>query len=61
MGPPPQIDKTFGFDTAVEESQRALLAAKTEASSAYRGVGIVKLMGKDSGLIAVKASKFAFV
>ncbi|GAB4819008.1 hypothetical protein N2152v2_006054 [Parachlorella kessleri] len=50
------IDKTFGFDTAVEESQRALLAAKTEASSAYRGVGIVKLMGKDSGLIAVKAS-----
>jgi hypothetical protein len=27
----PQIDKCFGFDTAVEEAQRALLAAKVGA------------------------------
>lgn len=50
------VDKTFGFDTAVEESQRALLAAKVEASSARRGVGIVKLMGRQSGFIATQAS-----
>jgi 6-phosphofructokinase 1 len=50
------IDKCFGFDTAVEESQRALLAAKVEASSARKGVGLVKLMGRQSGFIAMQAS-----
>ena len=51
-----QIDKCFGFDTAVEESQRALLAAKVEASSACNGVGLVRLMGRQSGYIAMQAS-----
>ena len=51
-----QIDKTFGFDTAVEEAQRALRAASIEAKSAYRGVGVVKLMGRQSGFIAMYAS-----
>jgi 6-phosphofructokinase 1 len=51
-----QIDKCFGFDTAVEESQRALLAAKVEAASAYKGIGLVKLMGRQSGFIAMQAS-----
>eukprot|EP00887_Chlorella_sp_A99_P002777 scaffold6.g2777.t1 len=48
------VDRCFGFDTAVEEAQKALLAAKVEASSAYRGVGVVKLMGRESGFIAVQ-------
>lgn len=48
------IDKTFGFETAVEEAQRALMAAKVEASSARRGVGLVKLMGRQSGFIAMQ-------
>lgn len=51
-----QIDRCFGFDTAVEEAQRALISAKVEASSAYRGVGLVKLMGRQSGFLAVNAS-----
>lgn len=51
-----QIDKCFGFDTAVEEAQRALLAAKVEASSAYQGIGLVKLMGRQSGFIALQSS-----
>ncbi len=38
----------------MEEAQKALLAAKVEASSAFRGVGLVKLMGRHSGFIAVK-------
>ena len=51
-----QIDKCFGFDTAVEESQRALMAGKVEATSAYKGIGLVKLMGRQSGFIAMQAS-----
>ncbi|CAI0474334.1 unnamed protein product [Linum tenue] len=50
------MDKTFGFDTAVEEAQRAINSAYIEAHSAYHGVGIVKLMGRDSGFIAMHAS-----
>ena len=50
------MDKCFGYDTAVEEAQRALLAAKVEARSARRGVGLVKLMGRHSGFISAEAS-----
>lgn len=50
------MDKCFGYDTAVEEAQRALLAAKVEARSARKGVGLVKLMGRESGFISLKAS-----
>ncbi|KAJ0981333.1 hypothetical protein J5N97_009588 [Dioscorea zingiberensis] len=50
------MDKTFGFDTAVEEAQRAINSAYIEARSAYHGIGIVKLMGRSSGFIAMHAS-----
>lgn len=50
------MDKTFGFDTAVEEAQRAIYAAYIEARSAYHGIGVVKLMGRSSGFIAMQAS-----
>jgi 6-phosphofructokinase 1 len=50
------IDKTFGFDTAVEEAQKAIRAAAIEAKSALNGVGVVKLMGRQSGFIAMNAS-----
>ena len=50
------LDKTFGFDTAVEEAQKAIQAAAIEAQSAYRGVGVVKLMGRQSGFIAMFAT-----
>jgi hypothetical protein len=43
------IDKSFGFDTAVEEAQRAINAAHVEAESTHNGVGLVKLMGRYSG------------
>jgi 6-phosphofructokinase 1 len=51
-----QIDKCFGFDTAVEMAQEALLAAKVEARSASNGIGLVKLMGRQSGYIAMQAA-----
>ncbi|CAM0882806.1 unnamed protein product [Alopecurus aequalis] len=50
------IDKSFGFDSAVEEAQRAINAAHVEASSAENGIGLVKLMGRYSGLIAMYAT-----
>ena len=43
------IDKSFGFDTAVEEAQRAINAAHVEAESTENGIGVVKLMGRHSG------------
>ncbi|KAL9249433.1 ATP-dependent 6-phosphofructokinase 3-like protein [Drosera capensis] len=52
----PVIDKSFGFDTAVEEAQRAINAAHVEAESMENGVGVVKLMGRHSGFIAMYAT-----
>ncbi|XP_054794825.1 ATP-dependent 6-phosphofructokinase 6-like [Prosopis cineraria] len=52
----PVIDKSFGFDTAVEEAQRAINAAHVEASSIENGIGVVKLMGRYSGFIAMYAT-----
>ncbi|THU60983.1 hypothetical protein C4D60_Mb07t18490 [Musa balbisiana] len=42
------IDQSFGFDTAVEEAQRAINAAHVEAESIENGIGVVKLMGRYS-------------
>ena len=50
------VQKTFGFETAVAEAQRAIYAAHTEAQGAPNGIGLVKLMGRDSGFIAAYAS-----
>lgn len=46
------IDRSFGFNTAVEKAVEVVTAAHTEASSAINGVGLVKVMGRDSGYIA---------
>lgn len=52
----PIIDKSFGFDTAVEEAQRAINAAHVESESIENGIGFVKLMGRYSGFIAMHAT-----
>ncbi len=46
------VHKTFGFDTAVALASHAVESATVEASSAPNGIGLVKLMGRDSGFIA---------
>jgi 6-phosphofructokinase 1 len=46
------VQQTFGFETAVAEAKRAIYAAHTEAVGARNGIGLVKLMGRDSGFIA---------
>ena len=49
------IQQTFGFDTAGSEARRAIHAAHCEARGARNGIGLVKLMGRDSGFIAAYA------
>jgi 6-phosphofructokinase 1 len=46
------VYKTFGFDTAVEVVRQAIDGAHVEAISSVNGVGLVKVMGRDSGFIA---------
>jgi len=50
------IDWTFGFETAVSEARTAIYAAHTEAIAARNGIGLVKLMGRESGFIATYAA-----
>lgn len=52
----PFIDRSFGFETAVQEAVPFINAANTEAEAAEFGVGIVKLMGRYCGYISVAAS-----
>ncbi len=50
------VPKSFGFATAVEAATMALEAAHVEASGAHHGIGLVKLMGRESGFIAAQAT-----
>ena len=52
----PLIDRSFGFNTAVQESIKFIDSAKVEAESAENGIGIVRLMGRYCGYIATYAS-----
>ena len=46
------IETSFGFETAVAAATNATRAAYMEATSAVNGVGVVKVMGRESGYIA---------
>jgi len=50
------VQMSFGFDTAVSEARRVTYAAHSEAEGARNGIGLVKLMGRESGFIAAYAS-----
>jgi 6-phosphofructokinase 1 len=50
------VQRSFGFETAVTEAGAAITSAHTEAKGARHGVGLVKLMGRQSGFIAVFAA-----
>lgn len=51
----PLIDRSFGFATAVEESIKFIDSAVVESGAAENGVGIIRLMGRHCGYIAVNA------
>ncbi|MGM0444712.1 MAG: ATP-dependent 6-phosphofructokinase [Fibrobacterota bacterium] len=46
------VRKSFGFETAVDKSVEAVYSASVEARCAVNGIGLVKLMGRESGFIA---------
>ncbi|NUM36312.1 MAG: ATP-dependent 6-phosphofructokinase [Candidatus Brocadiae bacterium] len=50
------MERTFGFETAVNAAGPVIRCAHEEAKGAYNGVGLVKLMGRDSGFIAACAT-----
>ncbi|MBN8418385.1 MAG: ATP-dependent 6-phosphofructokinase [Verrucomicrobia bacterium] len=50
------LDKSFGFETAFAAAVQAVNCAYVEATGAVNGVGLVKLMGRDSGFIACYAA-----
>jgi 6-phosphofructokinase 1 len=50
------IEQSFGFSTAVEAARVAISSAHEEARGAWNGVGLVKLMGRDSGFIAAHST-----
>lgn len=49
------IGRSFGFETAVYATGSVITAAHAEAKGAHNGIGLVKLMGRDSGFIAAYA------
>ncbi len=51
----PFIQRTFGFDTAFSVATTAIRAAHNEAEGSPNGIGLVKIMGRNSGYIAANA------
>jgi len=49
------VEQSFGFVTAVSEATTSIYSAHTEAEGARNGIGLVKLMGRESGFIAAYA------
>ena len=50
------IPHSFGFETAVDKAADAIRCAHIEAASVFNGIGIVKLMGRESGFIAAQSA-----
>ena len=50
------ISPSFGFETAVDKAAEAIQCAHTEAVGMNNGIGLVKLMGRESGFIAAHAT-----
>ncbi len=50
------IDKSFGFDTAIEKTVEAIKCAHVEAKGSFHGIGLIKIMGRLSGHIAAHSA-----
>jgi len=50
------VQNSFGFVTAISEARTAIYTAHIEALGARNGIGLVKLMGRESGFIAAYAT-----
>ncbi len=52
----PFVWRSFGYSTALERAKDVIDCAHMEARGALNGVGLVKLMGRESGFIAAGAT-----
>ena len=52
----PYVRRSFGFETAVDVAENVILSAHEEAQGHQNGVGLVKLMGRNTGYIAATAT-----
>ncbi|HPD55627.1 MAG TPA: ATP-dependent 6-phosphofructokinase [Smithellaceae bacterium] len=50
------IQKSFGFDTAIEKAVESIKSAHVEAKGYFNGIGLIKIMGRLSGHIAAHAA-----
>jgi 6-phosphofructokinase 1 len=50
------IQRSFGFETAVDTAWKIITSAHAEAKACRNGIGLVKLMGRQSGWIAAAAA-----
>jgi len=50
------MDRSFGYQSAFAAACQAVTSAHVEARGARNGIGLVKLMGRDSGFIACSAA-----
>jgi len=50
------IQRSFGFETAFSKAVDSIVSAHVEAKGAPNGIGLVKLMGRNSGFIAANAT-----
>ncbi len=50
------IERSFGFETAVEATWDIITNAHSEAKAYRNGIGLVRLMGRESGWIAASAT-----
>jgi len=50
------VGRSFGFETAVSEAANVIRCAHVEAKGTPHGIGLVRVMGRDSGFIAVAAT-----
>src|SRR4030042_5746630 len=50
------IQKSFGFDTAIEKAVESIKSAHVESKGSFNGIGLIKIMGRLSGHIAAHAA-----
>jgi 6-phosphofructokinase 1 len=49
-------DRSFGFESAYSAAVEVIRSAHTEATGAFNGIGLVKLMGRHAGFVAAHAA-----
>lgn len=52
----PLIDRSFGFQSSIEQAVKVIQSANVEATCVPNGIGLVKLFGRSCGFIALEAS-----